>query len=284
MHAISLDGKKIIFIGDSFVYYGKAVLDKSESRYNDKGYFYQICKNNGCEVSVTNWTYGGKSIQYIYDHYMAELTDRYYDYVIINFGRHAVNTAAVCQEIWKDYIDFFRSVNPNVKFFALVGSGCHNISVEKTFPVDLLNNLSLFENMGIKIVDWGKLVADVIRGEVVVPQAEDHFDKNSFIVHRSDKDGYHPNMLTGYVTALMTYCAMTGESAVGQRYDFCCDTSVHTAYDANAFIALHYQMGSTNFAQIFESEKSMSGLQILIDRYLAQKEYRDYRFSDEDEA
>lgn len=45
-----LDGKKIIFIGDSFVFYGQTVLEKSQSvlsdgkRTNDHGYFYQLCK------------------------------------------------------------------------------------------------------------------------------------------------------------------------------------------------------------------------------------------------
>ena len=48
-----LDGKKIIFIGDSFVYYGQVVLNGSASRYNDKGYFYQLCKSMGAEVITT---------------------------------------------------------------------------------------------------------------------------------------------------------------------------------------------------------------------------------------
>ena len=46
-----LDGKKVIFIGNSHTYYGKTVLEKKQSvltqaaRSNDQGYFYQICKN-----------------------------------------------------------------------------------------------------------------------------------------------------------------------------------------------------------------------------------------------
>ena len=46
----SLDGKKFIFIGNSYTYYGKCVLEKSNSnrslsdRSHDKGYFYQIAK------------------------------------------------------------------------------------------------------------------------------------------------------------------------------------------------------------------------------------------------
>ena len=47
------NGDKIIFIGNSFTYYGKCVLEKGQSVYgldkraNDKGYFYQVCKANG---------------------------------------------------------------------------------------------------------------------------------------------------------------------------------------------------------------------------------------------
>ena len=49
----SLDGKKVIFIGNSFIYYGQVVLEKSQkylkqsSRENDMGYFHQICAENG---------------------------------------------------------------------------------------------------------------------------------------------------------------------------------------------------------------------------------------------
>ena len=46
-----LDGKKVIFIGNSFTYYGNAVITNARSalkqsqRINNKGYFYQICSH-----------------------------------------------------------------------------------------------------------------------------------------------------------------------------------------------------------------------------------------------
>ena len=67
-----LDGKKFIFIGNSYTYYGKCVLDKGQSVYsqssrvNDQGLFYQICKANGIDVNVTNFTFGGHTLE---DHY-----------------------------------------------------------------------------------------------------------------------------------------------------------------------------------------------------------------------
>lgn len=63
-----LNGKKFLIIGNSYVYNSLSVVKKSnsvvdqESRSNDQGYFYQLCKANGYEVSVTNWTFGGHGL------------------------------------------------------------------------------------------------------------------------------------------------------------------------------------------------------------------------------
>lgn len=276
-----LDGKKIIFIGDSFIYYGQVVLDGSSSRYNDKGYFYQLCKTNGADVSVTNWTYGGKGISYIYENYMSNLTNRYYDYVVFSGGRNSSSKAETYFTTLQAYKDMFTAANPDVKFLYLVSSGAHNISVNESFPVEILNNLKEFEKMGITIVDWGKLVSDIIRKNVAVPGAVKTYSKNSFIVHRSDVDGYHPNQLTGYVTALMTYCAITGESAVGHSYDFWNDTSLNTKFNSKNYISKYYTYGTTNYPDIFGSSADMKGLQQLIDKYYAEKAFRNYQFSAE---
>ena len=65
---VDLNGKKILIIGNSYVYYGRSVIHKGTSvkdqasRSNDKGFFYQLCKLNGYDVSVTNWTFGGHGL------------------------------------------------------------------------------------------------------------------------------------------------------------------------------------------------------------------------------
>ena len=135
--------------------------------------------------------------------------------------------------------------------------------------------------MGITIVDWGKLVSDIIRQNVAVPNAEKTYVKNTFIVHKSSSDGYHPNQLTGYITALMTYCAITGESAVGKSYDFWNDTSLSSKFHSVSYISKYYTHGTTNYHQIFNSPTDMQGLQTLIDQYLEEKAYREYQFSAE---
>ena len=97
----ALDGKKILFIGNSYTHRGNAVIHKGydaltqEERSNDQGYFYQICKENGIDVSVTNWCFGSHNITDTFapactcktpcegvDH-PSYLTDRNFDYVAI---------------------------------------------------------------------------------------------------------------------------------------------------------------------------------------------------------
>ncbi len=301
--AHELEGKRIIFIGDSFVYYGQTVLEKSQSvleqsaRENDHGYFYQLCRANGIEVSVTNWTLGGHGLANHCaescaadrgcdgENHLSYLLDRYYDYVVISGGRASSTTAESHFACIEQLMDVFRSVNPNAKFLYLVSSGAHNVSVNPTLPVNILNNLDVLEDKyGFTIVDWGAIVADIISGAVSVPGATESYNKNSFAVHWSATDGYHPNQLAGYITTLMTYCAITGESAVGQTYDFWNDTSLKPVglkdyfFDADAFVAKYYTKGETNYPAIFASPADMLGLQQLVDRYLAEKSYRDYNF------
>ncbi len=111
-----------------------------------------------------------------------------------------------------------------------------------------------------------------------LPHAENTISKNSFIVHKSSADGYHPNQLTGYITALMTYIAITGESAVGQSYSFWNDTSLDGRFSPERFIETYYTEGETNYPAIFASEHDMQELQMLVDTYYAEKAYREYNF------
>lgn len=293
-----LDGKKVIFIGNSFVYHGQTVFESDYSlntqklRENDNGYFYQLCKANGAEVSVTNWTFGSHSLSNFCQHpcankncsglnsdHTAQLTDPYYDYVIISGGRKSTTTEEAFLGSMETLMEFFKAANPNVKFVYLCCSGSHNISVEPSFPVNVLNNLKTIAEWGVIVVDWGKLVADIINGETEVPGAAETYNKNSFIVYKTSKDGYHPNQLTGYITSLMTYCAITGESAVGQPYSFCSDTSLSRKFNFSNYISEYYKFSTTtNYPEIFESDADMNGIQTLIDQYLEEKAYLNYNF------
>lgn len=292
-----LDGKRIIFIGDSFVYFGNTVIEKAQSvqeqskRENDNGYFYQICKANGADVSVTNWTYGGHGLtthlQENCTHregcngtcHIEDLTERYYDIVVLSGGRGSGYKKETFIGEIETYIDIFKSVNPNVKFVYLVSSGAHNVSVAESFPKEVLNSLKLIEDeYDFTIVDWGKIVRDVIDGVAKVEGATNLFTKTSFTIAKSKDDGYHPSPLAGYITSLMTYSAITGESAVGQSYDFCSNEYLNSRFNFKKYITNYYKVDTTNFPEIFESPSDMLGVQKLIDKYLADKAYRNYNF------
>ena len=77
--------------------------------------------------------------------------------------------------------------------------------------------------------------------------------------------------ISSFITTLFVYCAITGESAVGQPYDFCDNAALNQLFDLEAFREKNYPGGvsQTNFVEIFRSEADMTGLQQLVDTYLA---------------
>ena len=283
-----LDGKKVIFIGNSHTYYGKTVLEKKQSvltqaaRSNDQGYFYQICKSRGAEVSVTNWTFGNHDFTDLFENctadrgcdgvdHLSHLTDRSFDYVIMQQGS-SEGTPEQFVNKCNMVMDIFKAANPDVKFVLLVQRRAH----EKNYS--WLSGLKVLDEQGVIIVDWGKLIDDLITGETTVPGATLNYNQNSFIICKSSSDGYHPNMLTGYITSLMTYCAITGEAAEGQDCSFCGDTSINSHFSFSSFIGSYYTYNgaTTNFDKVFASESDMAGIQRRIDQYLAKKAYLNY--------
>ncbi|MBR2466009.1 MAG: hypothetical protein IKB38_10730 [Clostridia bacterium] len=274
-----LNRKKFIFIGNSYLFWGKTVLESGaktqEERQNDQGYFYQLCKKMGAEVDVTNWTFGGHGVGSIfsdncshcsYDH-KSYLEDRYYDYVVISPGAESNFDTTIIK-----VMDFFREANPDVKFIVM-GTACaygYNSTYGDTYSYqkDLLAG---FEDQGILVADWGGLIDGILKGEYTVPNATQTYSINSFIV----KDGKHGTMLTGYIQSMLIYSLLTGESATSLPYDFCLDTSIREEFDADKFLSVNTtETYETNFVQIFNSEADMNGLQQLVDWVLKNKPYR----------
>ena len=278
-----LSNKKIIFIGNSHTYFGGTVKEIKQdvlslaSRINDQGYFYQLCKANGAtNVQVTNWTFGGHSLKDIFsgncqanrdcgngtDHF-SYLTDNNYDYVIFQQG--STDGSSIME--WTEYmINFFKEGNPNTKFVMLVQARAHNDGYS------WLSDLDEIENKGVTIVDWGAVVYDLYSGNVKLSGADTlPLTKTSFVIAKTASDGYHPNLLAGYLTTVMTYSAITGEKAAGQKYAFCTTTR-----SVPSFINSYYKVDTTNMQQVFQSKETMYRLQELVDRYLAEKKYREY--------
>lgn len=302
--AKALNGKKVIFVGCSYTYYGyvvhqggmyqdsqNKVLTQAE-RSDDHAFFYQLCKANGAEVSVTDWTFGGHDLTDLFDghcdadrghdghDHTADLKDRYFDYVIMQEIQlpGLVTAEKYCQNV-KDIMEFFRAANPNAKFYYATHDGIYTQEYYPRFK----KSLRLIEEAGAKIIDWGTLVWDVWNGTTEVPGAELSYEKNSFVVSRTMGDGYHPNPLSGYLYSLMTYCAITGETAVGQPYSFCTED----AQSLERYKRSYYKWddsktekdeSATNFVEILSSAADMKGLQTLAERYLEEpiRMNRDY--------
>ena len=296
-NASMLDGKRVIFVGCSYTNYAGTVqktayaITSQEERANDEGYFYQLCKVNGAEVQVTDWCYDGHELTDLFDGYcdakksdighdhLADLTDRYFDYVVLQDIVGGLGDWSP-----EDYLDnvkgimqIFREANPNVKFLYTVHDGVYAVGYEDGWK----ESIRLIQQEGVTIVDWGTLVWDVWTGNVQVPGTKLEYNKSSFVVSNSKSDGYHPNLLSGYLNAMMTYCAITGESAVGQEYSFCIDGSMeHYSFDVDSFAHAYYMWDNaatevnereTNFPAVFRSAVEMKGLQTLADEYLTKE-------------
>lgn len=276
----ALDGKKIIFIGNSYTMNGYAVMHQNPTalaqvqRSNDQGFFYQLCKANGMDVSVTNWCFGGHDTTHTFggpctagkdcigqDH-ASYLVDRCFDYVVIQCyqERHySGDLAAHLQPI----VELFREANPDVKFLLLVP----HMACERDYA--WVKDIPVMKDAGFTVCNWGQMLQDICQGQVQVPGAALQYTRSSFVISKTEADGHHQNMLAGYITALMTYCAITGDSAVGQTYAFCDDSSINIKFDLQTHKLQKYVYNTdTNFVEIFRSPEDMLGLQQLVDQYL----------------
>lgn len=275
----ALEGKKIIFVGNSYTYYGKCVAKEQEGfsqeqRINDRGYFYHLCKAMGMEVSVTDWTFGGhdltdslgtscaRNLSCFGMNHASFLTDRNFDYVALQLyveRQYAGDMNAHLQPM----MDMFRQANPNVRFLLLVPHMAH----DKGYS--WLKDLETMDRSDIIVCNWGKMLHDIASGTVQVPGAVQPYARPTFVVSVDETDGHHQNLLVGYLTAAMVYSAITGDSAVGLPYDFCDDSSIDPSFNMEAFKKSHYiHEPYTNFIDVYQSEADMLGLQQLIDQYL----------------
>ena len=301
-----LDGKSIIFIGNSYTYYGQTVIEKDQkyvdqnSRTGDKGYFYQLCKSEGIDVEVTNWTFGGHSLDHLFGgscyaergcdgvNHKAHFVDKSFDYVVIQPGSGKTSSDRFLTDV--EYVmDFFKEANPNVKFVILVPYSAYGAyGSTPTLAIEFLNSLKIVAEKGAIIVDWGALVMDIINGEARIEGSTIGYVKNTFVISKSANDGYHPSQLSGYITTLMTYAAITGESAVGKDYTFCNNpllspngSTSSKFFNFDKYISTYYTYNgaTTNYPDVFASELDMAGIQVLIDEYLDERAYLEYNYS-----
>lgn len=285
----ALDGKKILFIGNSQTYVGKVVNQvynakpALSARQNDKGQFYLICQKNGIEVSITNWTFSSHRLDCIFRNPCAiegdcfgknheeYLTDRYYDYVVIQPGNGTQSESTLAEDI-AYIVDFFKKENPNVKFALLGNASVYGNNATNTPYPGIPAYYKTLAEQGFIMADWGKLVNDLIKNEVTPEGSNLPYEKSSFII----KDGFHPNMLSGYIASMMLFCAITGENAVDLPADLFQNVAMSTLLDEQ--LKNSYDRGEmdTNFKTVLTVESELKSIHKLIDQYLDEKPYMQY--------
>ena len=277
----ALQGKRILFVGNSYTYYGRVVINQGydvltqKERTDNRGMFYYMCKEKGIDVEVTNWVFGGHDLTDTLGHsctmtdtscagvdHLSYLTDPNFDYVCLQPYFEDEYTGDMVSHL-QPMMDFFRAANPDVKFLLLVP----HMTFVRNF--DWRNDFAALADVGVTICNWGGMLDDIVNKRVEVPGGTQQYFFGSFVISQNEKDGHHQNLLVGYLTAQMVYCAITGESAVGQPYDLCDNPKLNPSFDLEAFQAECYiHEPYTNFVEVFRSEADMRGLQELTDLYL----------------
>ena len=266
----SLDGKKIMFAGNSLTYYGEIVINDNGSPTNKKGIFEKIAEFFGDKVTVTNFTYGSAGftdgrdkastdgIPTSYKDYglyqlMLELhpnhynnkngaaMDPFYDQDIVVFQQRGASISSSYDQVMQ-----LAALFPEDTQFAVIIThyDTKNTSTSSALKKTLAD--------GWKVIPAGDLVTDLWDGRITGMQFK--YTKTDFVI---TKDNVHPNYLTGYIKALMTYCALTGHSAVGADYSF---VNRSTSYYASA--------AETQFEEVLASATEMLRIQELIDSYI----------------
>ena len=266
----SLDGKKIMFAGNSLTYYGEIVINDNGSPTNKKGVFEKIAEFFGDKVTVTNFTYGSAGftdgrdkastdgIPTSYKDYglyqlMLELhpnhynnkngaaMDSFYDQDIVVFQQRGASISSSYDQVMQ-----LAALFPEDTQFAVI------ITHYDTKNTSTSSALKKTLSDGWKVIPAGDLVTDLWNGKIA--NTEFKYTKNDFVI---TKDNVHPNYLTGYIKALMTYCTLTSRSAVGADYSF---VNRSTSYYANA--------NETQFEEVLASATEMLRIQELIDSYI----------------
>lgn len=255
----SFDKKRIAFVGNSFTFYGKCVNVNAFDGLDD-GYFYQLARSLGDDVTVTNFTWGGASFWHkgsgfaqrmLYEK-MKELHPAYYNnpegLPVEDFYRQ---DAVVLQQSGDRIKETYEDARLIMSLFAPETVFGFYITTYDAFH-DFEPSFEAAERIrdgGGVYIPLGHMVNDIIKGNAMVKDSEFEYNKNSFIVCK-EGDGFHPNTLTGYLTALTVYYAFTERDITDAAYDFACGLDKEK----------HYTLGETNHGEILCSDKELRSL------------------------
>ncbi len=268
VHIDSFDKKRIAFIGNSFTFFGGCVnVNTFDS--TDDGYFYLLARAFGDDVTVTNFTWGGASFLHkgdgvadraLYDK-LKTLHPAYYNnpqgVEVEDFYRQDVvvlqQSGDSIAQTYEDARLIIELFPPETKFGFYITTYDAFHSFEPSFEA-----AKKIRDNGGAYIPLGHLVSDIINGRAEKFDGKLEYSKNSFVVCRKH-DTFHPNTLTGYLTALCTYCAFTQK-----------DISEAEHYFVKAMDDEFYTLGESNHRQIIELQNEMRALKILAFDYCMQ--------------
>lgn len=285
---VSLNGKKIMVIGNSMVYYGGCVQNGSQKN-PDPGLLSQLIKAYSETATVYDCTYGGHALHDFTSkgcvssklHGDAGTTSSgncpglgtellptsvipSVDYVFIseagdNNSLFYTDATAVFKR--------FKDANPNVKCFYIN----HIYSVYKTHT-NVTSNLSRLHADGVTIINCGQLAYDIYTGRVKVPGGNmSYSDRYTFCNHTSS-DTYHPNPLMGYIMSQMCYCALTGREPFFENYSSLIKGSYYggggSVSYSNYYNKYYTTAAAHPFMDVIDNKAEMRGIQELIPSYI----------------
>lgn len=261
----SFDKKKIAFIGNSFTFFGKCVNVNTFDGIDD-GYFYKLACSFYDDVTVTNFTWGGASFLHKGEGYaeralytkIKELHPAYYNNPQgLPLDEFYCQDAVVLQQsgdsIEQTYEDAKLIMNlfpPHTRFgfYITTYDAFHNF--EPSFEA-----AKKIKADGGVYIPLGHLIDDIIHGDAG-DSLNLEYDKNSFVVCRQH-DRFHPNTLTGYLTALCVYYAFCGKHLENIDYSYV-DPMPKDEF---------YSLGDSNHAKILADKNEMYRLSLLAREY-----------------
>ncbi|MBQ2768007.1 MAG: hypothetical protein IJF49_08040 [Clostridia bacterium] len=256
----SLDGTRVLFIGNSFTFYGGCTQIYDKVNFNDNGYFKQVATAMGDDVSVTTATYGNGVLcdetakvnlyEIILDQYPnpwgSVMMDDFYnqDVVVLQQGSYdPEDNEAMTRKIMALF-------PPDTLFCFFI----HHYNAYNSNVIATANTLCT-EGAGV-YAPTGHMIWDLVYSEEPIPGGTLICNRDSFCVNQ-EGDRYHPNDLNGYLSALSIYCAITGRSAVDCPHNFVRNGKQY-----------YLPPATTNYPDILASEADMTGLKQLVDIYV----------------
>lgn len=281
------DGSKIIFIGNSMLFYG-GIVQNGNQCHPDSGMMYRSLCVDGIDAEVYDCTYGG--------HHLKDFTEKgcvwserhgdpegpqkpsggcagcgtdlldsldlaSFDYVFIseagnNYESFHDDAVAVFRR--------FRSVNPKVRCFYVN----HIYSVYKDHQNVLSSLRRLHDEDSVTIVNCGQLAYDIYTGAVKVPGGHIEYEDRYTFTNHTDKDTFHPNPLMGWIMTQMCRYALTGKAPLDASVAKECNYAGGSVSFGDYYEKFYTHPAAVPFTEVMDDRSEMCGIAAILPKYL----------------